>query len=70
LELFYLLKDDPVAMTSFAASRKILRSFNLDNLIMSKNREESWLGSDFVLLLFRFEDEAKFSEMVCDPRAI
>jgi hypothetical protein len=37
---------------------------------MSKTKQESWLGSDFALLLFRFEDDVKFSEMVSDPRAI
>jgi len=70
LELFYFLKDEPEALVSFASSRQVLRSFNLDRLILSKNKEESWLGSDFALLLFRFEDEVKFSEMVSDPRAI
>jgi hypothetical protein len=37
---------------------------------MSENKEISWLGSDFALLLFRFEDEVKFSDMVSDPRSI
>ena len=37
---------------------------------MSESKEISWLGSDFALLLFRFEDEVKFSDMVSDPRSI
>ena len=67
-ELYYILKDDPDVFREFNLPIATLKRFGLEQLVTSGNIEESFLGSNFALLLFRYDQEIKLSDITTEAQ--
>lgn len=61
---------DPFLLDNFKTSPVLLKHFYLTQLILSDSVDEKNLGIKISLLLYRFDDNTRLSDLSSDPEAI
>ena len=69
-ELYELLNIDPYLLDNFKTSPGLLKHFYLTQLILSDNLDESNLGIKISLLLYRFDENTRLTDISQDPEAL
>ena len=61
---------DPFLLDSFKTSPGLLKHFYLTQLILSDSVDEKNLGVKISLLLYRFDDNTRLTDISLDPEAL
>ena len=61
---------DPFLLANFKTSPGLLKHFFLTQLILSENVDEKNLGVKISLLLYRFDDNTRLTDISLNPEAI
>lgn len=69
-ELYELLNMDPFLLDNFKTSPGLLKHFFLTQLILSENVDERDLGVKISLLLYRFDENTRLTDISMNPEAL
>ena len=67
--LYDLLRTDHLVLASFKTTPVLLEHFNLAQLILSAETDESELGVELSLLLHRFDEHTRLADITSDAEA-
>ena len=69
-ELYELLNMDPFLLNNFKTSPGLLKHFYLTQLILSDSVDEKNLGIKISLLLYRFDENTRLTDISLDSEAL